>query len=91
MPTEIRCKKCGYSVWERVEKLEYSCVKCGNLLFYTYGAPYQQIEAIMRSQRGDDFVRTPNGTIVPKYDSVTAKIKFIKAREREKQKCIVAA
>ena len=88
---DIKCKKCGEHVWERIEDLEYSCVKCGNLLYYTFGTPYQQIESIMRSQRGEDFVHTPAGTIVPKYDSVTAKIKFTRAREAERKKCSAVA
>jgi ribosomal protein L37AE/L43A len=61
------CRKCGKSQWARdIAPLTWSCLQCGNLLYIEFGKVTQQIDVILRSDRGKEYEQTNRGTIIPK-------------------------
>lgn len=80
------CHKCGKRYWSNTEeKYSWSCVYCGNLIYFRYGSFRQQIDLVMEaSARNSEFVKTPCGTkIVPKTSETIRKIRF---EEKTKKK-----
>lgn len=77
------CHKCGKRYWDNtVVSKTWGCLYCGNLIYFNYGAFKQQIDLIMESSRGDDFVRSPDGkTIIPKSNAQIKSINFSKKLE----------
>jgi len=73
-----KCKKCGRSIWASSNTtLTWSCVHCGNLIYYTFGKLLQQIECVMQSSRKNEFVYSVNGKcIYPKGNEDLKKLKF---------------
>lgn len=62
-----RCKKCGKVQWVRdIPPLTWTCLQCGNSLYIEFGRVIQQIEVIMQSDRGKEYVQTDRGTIIPR-------------------------
>lgn len=85
------CKKCTGKAWEKLTEEEYSCLKCGNLLYMSAEDNIQQIELTMRSQREKDYVKMPNGAIVPRYDETMEAIRFRQAMERRRRVTVTVA
>lgn len=58
---KVSCKKCRNKFWSLdVIPLAWKCAICGNGLYFRYGTYFQQIEDIIRSRRGNDFVLSPD-------------------------------
>ena len=65
------CNKCGKKTWNfTTEKGTWTCICCGNLIYYNFGALEQQIDRIMASpSRSKDFVYSEDGSYIkPKKD-----------------------
>lgn len=78
------CHKCGKSYWSNTEmKHSWSCVYCGNLIYFSYGSFRQQIDLVLASEnRSSEFVRSPCGTkIMPKTNETLKRLRF---KERTK-------
>ena len=75
-----RCHKCGKIYWvENVEPFSWSCIYCGNLIYFTYGVFQQQIDIVMKSNRSGEFVYGKTGkTITPVKDESLREIRFKK-------------
>ena len=72
------CNKCGSTIWTREEqRLTWSCLKCGNLIYYLRGELIQQIDFVMQSARGKEYVHTTNNTIIPKTSDAIRRIRLI--------------
>ncbi len=72
----VLCHKCGKKLWFLdAEPLTWDCL-CGNQAYFTHGEVKQQIDAVLESSRGTDFVHSPTGTIVPKKSVVLTTHKF---------------
>jgi ribosomal protein L37AE/L43A len=79
------CHKCGKHYWSyTVAPKTWSCVYCGNLIYFNYGAFKQQIDLVMESHRGEDYVKSTDKTKI--YPKLNEEIKRIKFSEKRKQK-----
>ena len=78
-PSE-KCHKCGKGFWSTGDDpFSWSCVCCGNILYFTLGAFHQQIDAVLRSERRSDYVRNEEGTaLLPKKNNDLKNIEFNK-------------
>ena len=74
------CHKCGKRYWtENVEPFSWSCLYCGNLVYFTYGVFQQQIDIVMKSNRSGEFVYGKSGkTVTPVKDESLREIRFKK-------------
>lgn len=79
------CHKCGQRLWSaEAVNLTWSCAVCGNLIYYTYGALKQQIDLVMQSDRGKDYVYSTDGRcILPKKNEELRRIRFCKQMKRK--------
>lgn len=79
------CHKCHNEMWMRdLEPYTWYCPICGNRVYFTYGTLRQQIDIVLLSQRGHDFVVSESGCIVPRRNDEISHIKVNQAIEEKK-------
>ena len=76
------CHKCGKHYWSPSdEPLSWSCLCCGNIAYFTLGKFHQQIDAVLRTSRNDEYVINEEGTaVLPKKNNDLKNIAFKKKR-----------
>ena len=74
------CHKCGKHYWTQSdEPLTWSCLCCGNMAYFTLGRFHQQIDAVLRTARNEDYVINEEGTaVLPKKNNELKAIAFKK-------------
>lgn len=79
------CHKCGKHYWAQGEEpLSWSCICCGNIAYFTLGRFHQQIDAVIRSNRNEDYVLSEEGhAVLPKKNNDIKKINFNKKRKKK--------
>jgi hypothetical protein len=73
------CHKCGKRSWNfTTEKCTWSCICCGNLIYFSFGVLEQQIDKVMASSaRSSEFVYSEEGDYIkPKKDETLKKLRF---------------
>lgn len=81
------CHKCGKHYWTPSdEQFCWACICCGNRIYFTLGAFHQQIDAILRSDRKDEYVYTEDSqAILPKKNNELKQISY-SGRKRKSKK-----
>ena len=74
------CHKCGKTYWtDGEEPFTWTCLCCGNTIYFTLGAFYQQVDTLLRSQRKDDYVYAEDSAkILPRKNNDLKNIRFKK-------------
>jgi len=81
------CHKCGKKYWQHcVMPKTWSCIYCGNMIYFNYGTFKQQIDLAFESGRRNEYVKSSTGkAILPRVGEDIKNIRFNVWMENQKK------